>query len=267
MFLTIGAKFSTFFNGVRGKKAALRTWKPNPFCHEIEALEERRFKSVTVNEGFTGFYDIQGDESDNVISVSVSQTNSTFTLDGTTYTDVQYIQVEGNGGNDTISVTADDSSDDDEIGAAISGGAGDDNLTLNFGGGIWGGDGNDIIHLTNSFYGTAHGEGGDDQIYIAGTSVSADIDGGDGNDVIDATASLAPVNAYGGSGNDTIIGSNFSDQLYGDGGTNVLVGGTGNDMLYAQGDSHDTIDGSDGNGDVLYASGSEDSVSNVEYYG
>jgi RTX calcium-binding nonapeptide repeat (4 copies) len=267
MLPTIWAGLISFFNGIRGKKTSSPDWELNPSCFGVEELEERRFKSVTVTEGYTGFYDIQGDDSDNAINVAVSQTNQTFTLDGVTYSDVQYIQVEGNGGNDTISVTADDNTDDNQIGAAISGGAGDDVLTLNFSGGIWGGDGNDIIHLTDSYYGVAHGEGGDDQIYVAGASVSADIDGGDGNDVIDCSANGAPVDAHGGAGDDTIYGSNFDDQLYGDGGTNVVVGGTGNDMLYAQNDSHDTIDGGDGNGDVLYGNGSEDSISNVECYG
>ncbi len=62
---------------------------------QIENLEGRRLLSVTVNQTSPGFYEVNGDESDNVIVVSVSQNDQSFTLDGITYTGVNYIYVAG----------------------------------------------------------------------------------------------------------------------------------------------------------------------------
>src|SRR5258706_13859311 len=72
---------------------------------QIENLEGRRLLSVTVNQTSPGFYEVNGDESDNVIVVSVSQNDQSFTLDGITYTGVNYIYVFGNGGENTIDVS------------------------------------------------------------------------------------------------------------------------------------------------------------------
>src|SRR5260370_3943192 len=72
----------------------------------MENLERRRLLSVTVNETSPGFYEINGDDSDNAIVVSDSENDQSFTLDGVTYTGVNYIYVFGNGRNDTIYVFA-----------------------------------------------------------------------------------------------------------------------------------------------------------------
>src|SRR6266496_2189800 len=98
----------------------------------IEALERRRLLSVTVNETSPGFYEINGDDSDNVIVVSVSQDDQLVTVDGVTYGGVYYLYVFGHGGDDRIDVSA---SSAGSIAASIDGGDGDDQLSLNFDGG------------------------------------------------------------------------------------------------------------------------------------
>ncbi len=228
---------------------------------EFEILESRRFKSVTVSEGYPGFYEVDGDDSNDTIAISVSQQDHTFSLNGNTYTDVGYIEVHGGGGDDNISVIAVDGEGD--IGAAVSGDDGNDTIALNFDGGVWGNGGNDILHLTNSFYGVADGGDGNDQIFLAGACVSADVHGGAGDDLIDGSASDCGLTIHGEDGNDTIIGSNYDDQLFGDAGTDSLVGSDGNDTLYSKDGSGDYVDGGN-DSDILYANGGESSVNNVE---
>lgn len=240
---------------------AKRTSTQAFFALQVENLEPRRLFAVTVNEGYPGFFEVDSDaESDN-IQISVNQHDHTFTLDGNTYTDVGYIQVFGNEGDDTISVTSVDGSGD--IGAVISGGDGNDNLTLNFDGGLWAGEGDDVLNLSGSFYGVAHGEGGNDKINVSGVCVGADIQGGDGNDLIDCSGSVVGVTVHGGAGNDSILGSMFDDTLYGDGGTDYLNSGGGNDIIYAQDGDHCTIIGGAGS-DAAFLNGSEDVVRGVE---
>jgi hypothetical protein len=146
-----------------------------------ELLERRRLFSVTVTEDSPGFYEINGDNSDNVITVSVSQANGTFTVDSATYTDVSYLYVNGNGGNDTISVTSSDGPGN--IGASIVTGNGNDDITLGLGGGVWAGGGDDTIHVSDSYWGDINGDAGNDHIYISGDTIDAQISGGSGDDL------------------------------------------------------------------------------------
>jgi Ca2+-binding RTX toxin-like protein len=227
----------------------------------IENLERRRLLSVTVNETSPGFYEINGDESDNAIVVSVSQGDQSFTLDGITYTGVSYIYVFGNGGNDTINVSAASAG---SIAASIDGGDGDDQLSLNFDGGIWGGEGDDVIFLSDSFQGVVSGDGGNDQIFVSGECVDAEAWGGDGNDLIDASENNYHVVLHGGEGNDTIYGSDYNDQIYGDGGLNSLYGLGGNDTIYCRNGAADDVDGGAGT-NFLYADYVEGQVTNIAY--
>lgn len=195
----------------------------------LESLESRRLFSVTVTEGYPGFYEICGDEHPNVIDVSVSMNDETFTLDGVTYTGVAYILVHGYGGDDTISVISTDGPG--YITGVISAGDGNDTITLNFDGGVWAGAGDDTLYLSDAFYGEALGEAGDDRIYISGDCYDAQIDGGAGNDFIDCSGNNYRVFARGGAGNDTIIGSAYDDHLRGDEGDDTIIGGGGNDSI------------------------------------
>lgn len=225
----------------------------------IENLERRLLLSVTVNETSPGFYEINGDEADNAIVVSVSQDDQSFTLDGITYTGVSYIYVIGNGGNDTIDVSAPRAG---SIAASIEGGDGNDQLSLNFDGGIWGGEGDDVIHLSDSFQGVVSGDGGNDQIFVRGECVDAEILGGDGNDLIDATGNNYRVVIRGGEGDDTIFGSDYNDQIYGDGGSNQLYGMGGNDTIYCRNGAADDVDGGAGK-NFMYADYVEGQVTNI----
>ena len=225
----------------------------------LERLEERRLLSVTVSQGYPGYYEIQGDESQDVIHIDVSMTNETFTLNGTTYTGVTYLFIDGKGSADDISVTSAEGSG--VIGASINGGDGQDSITLNFDGAVWGGAGNDIIHLNDSFRGECYGQEGNDQMFISGACVDAQIRGGEGNDLIDCSGNYYGVIVFGGTGNDTIIGSNYDDQVYGEEGKDSISGGSGSDTFYAEED--DTIDGGDGY-DFVCLNGTQSSVLNCE---
>jgi Ca2+-binding RTX toxin-like protein len=225
----------------------------------MENLERRRLLSVTVNQTSPGFYEINGDDSDNAIVVSVSQNDQSFTLDGVTYTGVNYIYVFGNGGNDTIDVSAPSAG---SIGASIDGGDGNDNLALNFDGGIWGGEGDDVIHLSDSFQGQVSGDGGNDQIFVKGECVDANILGGDGNDVIDASGNNYRVVISGGEGDDTLYGSEYNDQIYGDGGSNHIYGLGGNDTIYCRNGAADDVDGGSG-ANFMYGDYVEGQVTNI----
>jgi Ca2+-binding RTX toxin-like protein len=227
----------------------------------LEPLESRRLLAVTVTEGYPGSFEVVGDDADDTISINVSQKNQTFSLDGQTYTDVQFISVQSGGGQDTINVLSIDG--DGRIAAAIDAGPGDDTVTLNFSGAVYGGSGNDWISLIDSYRGGAYGMSGNDFIYIAGMTNDAEISGGEGDDVIDCSNSTAAVVVNGGNGNDSITGSPLDDQLNGGNGTDYLDGGDGNDMFYAQAGSHDTIVGGEGY-DVMFSGGNEDEVWSIE---
>src|SRR5262245_46407854 len=223
---------------------------------ELEALEGRRLLSASVSEGYPGFYYIDGDDSPDEISVSVSMTEDTFSFDGNTYSDVSYIVVHGGGGDDTISVMSVDGPG--PIGASITGDDGNDVITLNFDGGVWAGSGNDVLHLSDSFRGQALGEEGDDQIFISGDCIDPEIHGGPGDDLIDCSGNNYGVVIHGDNGNDTIYGSTYDDQIYGDRGNNVLYGGGGHDFFDDQDSSSNTPVGGSGEDTVLGGSGGVD---------
>ena len=61
----------------------------------IDTLEGRRHFSVTVTEGYPGFYEIAGTDDDDVIEIAVSQNDGTFTVDGETYADATIIHHSG----------------------------------------------------------------------------------------------------------------------------------------------------------------------------
>ena len=201
----------------------------------IETLERRRLCSVTVTEGYPGYYQIDGDEAANDIAVSVSMAGETFTLDGVTYTGVAFITVCGKGGNDTIRLTTADGPG--SIGASISGGAGDDAVN--------GGDGND----------TLNGDAGNDS--LSGGNGDDGLNGGDGSDRANYAGATAAVTVNLGAGTatgegaDTLTGiedatgSSFDDSLTGGTTANGLKGGAGSDALSGA-EGNDSLSGGDG---------------------
>lgn len=229
----------------------------------IETLERRRLCSVTVTEGYPGYFDITGDEGANDINVSVSQAGETFTLDGVTYTGVAFITVSGKGGNDAIRLATTDGPG--SIGASISGGSGDDQISLNFDGAVWAGSGNDTLDLADSFRGEAYGGSGNDRMTIRGACIDPEINGGGGDDLIDASANQYGVVIHGGDGDDTIYGSEFDDQIDGDAGNNTLYGLGGNDAFYSDYGGFDRVYGGAGEYDVLYTSNGSVTYAEIEY--
>jgi Ca2+-binding RTX toxin-like protein len=236
----------------------------------LESLEGRRLLTVTVVQGYPGFYEIFGDDSDNEITIDVNPTDQTFSIDGLAFGGAQQVAVYGRGGNDLIMVSS--SLPGFAVSASIDGGDGDDIISLNFDGAVTGGPGNDRIYLYDSFRGEAYGGAGDDYIWIAGNSVDANIDGGEGDDWIDASSNYYKVFIHGGGGNDVIFGSNFDDHLFGDGGNDAIYGLGGNDTIFIRDGNYDVADGGGDIGDICFCDfqiGMQDSVSGFKtvFYG
>lgn len=224
----------------------------------MESLERRRLCSVTVNQAYPGYYEIDGDNGSNSIVVSVDQNAGTFTLNGTTYGGVAYITVRGFEGNDHIAVAGSPG----PIGCTILDGNGNDSLSLNFDGAIRAGSGQDTINLKDSFQGEVHTGDGNDQIYVSGQCVDAVVYGGNGNDLIDASGNLYGVTIFAGNGNNLIYGSNYDDLICVGSGSNVICCLNGNDTVYVKNRSPDTVFGGSGN-DTVYGD-TFDSVYNVQ---
>jgi Ca2+-binding RTX toxin-like protein len=228
----------------------------------VEAMEGRTLFSVTVTEGYPGFYEIHGDDADDVIHVAVDSAAETFTLDGITYGGVAYISVFGGGGHDSISLL---SSSDGYIGAGVDAGAGDDYITINFDGSVWAGDGDDTLDLSDAFRGEVWAQAGNDTILVHGECVEPEIHGGDGDDLIDATGNAYGVAIYGGAGADVIYGTDYDDQIYGGTGADIMAGNGGNDVFFASGDNAaDHVNGGGGS-DRLYSNGYEASIVGIEH--
>jgi Ca2+-binding RTX toxin-like protein len=89
--------------------------------------------------------------------------------------------------------------------------------------------------------------------------------GADGNDIIDVSGvnltygtQAYKTSVDGGSGNDTIIGSDQRDNILGQNGEDSILGGDGNDNISA-GAGNDTADAGDGN-DIVSGQGGDDSI-------
>ena len=227
----------------------------------VEALQQRWLLSISVAQGYPGYYEVYGDETAQVIAVSVSAADSTFTLDGVKYEGVAHLSVFASGGDDIVSVAIDGPS---SIAASIDAGLGNDDVTLTGGGGVWGRAGNDTLRITESYRGEVYGGQGDDVIVINGACADAEIQGGSGSDLIDASNSAYGIYASSGSGDDTVVGSHYDDQLYGDSGNDLLIGNGGDDTFYSVDMECDRLIGGAGV-DVAYADMGEAGVWGVEY--
>jgi Ca2+-binding RTX toxin-like protein len=209
----------------------------------LERLESRRLWSVTVIQGFPGFYEVHGDDTDNDISIHISVEREEFTLDGQTYTGVQQLTVYGMGGNDSITVAANALG---LVSASVDGGEGDDQISINLDGAARGGGGNDSIYLYDSFRGEVYGQEGDDYIWLGGSNIDANIHGGEGNDYINASTNNYRIFIHGGGGNDTIYGSDFDDQLFGGLGMDIIFAQGGNDEVFSFDNEYDFAFGGGG---------------------
>jgi len=220
----------------------------------IESLESRRLFAVTVSEAYPGYYEVYGDESDDVIDIAVSQYNESFAIGEDTYYGVCFIYVHAGAGDDAISLISEDGSG--LIAASVCAGDGSDTVVLNFDGSVWAGDGNDVLQISDAFRGEVYAGTGDDQIYVSGACVDPHIRAGDGDDLIDASANHYAVSAYGDDGSDTIYGSELGDTLRGGTGADFVYGGGGNDHFYVVDMEADSIFGGEGF-DTTYANSTE----------
>jgi Ca2+-binding RTX toxin-like protein len=175
--------------------------------------------------------------------------------------------VDGGAGNDTIVVSGTDALFDTMIG-----GAGTDTLKVVGSGDVvlhgfdatassievWSGNGgallgdgaSNVIDLSGltSISGLAYVDGGAGDDTIIGSNFSDDLRGGDGNDTLIGGAAADRLD--GGAGNDLLIGQAQNDTLLGGDGDDTLVGGAGNDTLNG-GNGKDVIDAGDGDDTIV----------------
>jgi len=148
------------------------------------------------------------------------------------------------------------------IGAAEEDGFGFSDVLLNIEN-VYGTDFDDIL-IGTSGANTITGEGGNDQIN-GGGGIDF-IGGGDGDDFIELGDSSSPESstdfnlsrAFGGNGNDTIIGGDLGHELFGGSGDDVLDGGPGDDILHGSSGA-DVLIGGPGN-DFLRALDGDDTL-------
>ena len=230
----------------------------------IELLESRRMFAVSVVEGFPGFFEITGEDVDDVILISIDQAARTFTVDGATYGagKASYLTIYALAGNDTVNVSG---SGTGPIGASVLAGDGDDSVMLdNVSGAAWGGAGNDVLDFSESFRAEAYGEDGNDRVILRGACIDSRVHGGDGNDMLLGSACTAPVFLFGESGNDRLYGSAYGDILDGGAGRDTMFGLGGDDQLYARDGETDWVLGGDGTDTAICDEG-ETSTGGTEF--
>lgn len=140
-------------------------------------------------------------------------------------------QVFANGGDDLICVFGQNRANSDGYaGSSIFTGEGN-NTVITYGGSndITGGDGDDLVYL-NGHNESATTQAGDDHIWALGATTSTAY-GGSGNDLI-----------IGSHGDDFIVGGSNDDVVLGNGGNDEIIGLYGDNKLFG-GSGQDTIDG------------------------
>ncbi len=166
------------------------------------------------------------------------------------------IDIEGNGGDDTIEPASGNFADANVhplTSVLIDGGAGNDtistfptvttpgaSLTFN------GGDGNDTINAMDVSCPAANpptlaisGDAGDDILTGSAFGCNSVIHGGDGNDTINGNSGTDQL--FGDAGNDSITGGSGAVTMDGGPGTDSLS--AGNDVLHPTNDTFDAVDG------------------------
>ncbi len=176
---------------------------------------------------------------------------------GTTFREIERVELRTGSGNDTINIAAATASGAQNYvytgdgNDTINGSAGSDNLYGNAGSDtINGGAGNDNLY-GDTGNDSLNGGAGSDNLY--GNTGNDSLNGGDGNDSLN-----------GGDGNDSLNGGAGSDDLYGNAGNDTINGGDADDYLYS-GTGIDNIVGGSGN-DYLYIDNSTDTANNTITY-
>ena len=183
-----------------------------------------------------------------------------FVVDASAFSGSSHIEVSsfegatvtGGVGNDILSVNSGS--------AVFFGGAGDDTLTGGFGDDVLdGGDGSDVVTAT----GDVDFELRDDQLTGLGIDSLISIEharltGGFGGNFINAIHfTLGGVTLDGADGDDRIFGGNSDDELIGGFGNDILGGWFGNDLM-SGGEGDDSLTGFDGNDTVLGGAGNDE---------
>jgi len=170
------------------------------------------------------------------VQLTLGNGNDTLAYHNKTNQTYYFASVDLGAGNDQAT---DDGSVD---GNYVSGGTGNDALTLGKYSVGWGDDGNDTLKAAAGTI--AQGGNGNDTISTTGDAA----DGGAGNDVI-----------IGGAGAQSLTGGTGNDRIHGAAGNDFIYGGTGNDVLYGDAGA-DTIYGNSGN-DTLWGGTGTDTLS------
>jgi Ca2+-binding RTX toxin-like protein len=165
---------------------------------------------------------------------------SSITIGGATIANIEYVNfLEGSNFDDVLAPI--DSYY--PFPSFVYGRDGDDHIISSYylgfgGGGVYGGNGDDLIDNSGNGYGVlVYGEADNDHI-IGGSSYES-LYGGTGDDIVEGNYGFDYL--YGEDGHDILDGGSFWDNLY---------GGAGNDTIYGAGDS-DNVEGGDGN-DLIY---------------
>ncbi len=107
-----------------------------------------------------------------------------------------------------------------------------------------------------------NGGGGDDNLKVGDLSKTdlktVTFDAGDGDDFLDGSEATTRIEAFGGKGDDVLIGGSAQDLLEGGKGDDVLEGGAGNDELDG-GAGDDVLEGGRGN-DLLKGGAGDDQL-------
>ncbi len=186
--------------------------------------------------------------------------------------------VEAGAGDDTIWAGAGDQGDDLVFGEAgrdeLAGGAGNDLLV----GGddrdvIFGGSGDDMVilglwsdanadgqaqasEITSTQTSTDLGYGGTGNDTVIGTGGANELGGGEGSDSVEAAGGDDIVYGGRGQGADTLLGGAGGDTIFGGAGDDSLLGGAGDDLLFS-GAGADTVNGGAGS-DTIWGGGGDD---------
>lgn len=169
------------------------------------------------------------------LELTLGDGNDVLSYRNATHQAYYFAAIDLGAGNDKATETGDVGGD------YVSGGAGNDSLTVGTYAVAWGDSGNDTIHAAAGTI--AQGGSGNDLIYTDGDAA----DGGTGNDDI-----------RGGAGDQSLTGGDGNDVLRGGTGNDVLYGGKGNDVLYGNAGA-DTLYGNSGN-DKLYGGAGKDKL-------
>ncbi|MBI1321701.1 hypothetical protein GC170_00730 [bacterium] len=225
-----------------GNAEAFLTFYGDSGDDQFVITEESRFASFVGGDGYDRM-SLQGSAFSEMIEIfSSPPATISMAVDSTLVgdaTDAEEFSVDGMGGSDDIRALIDQFVFN-FLNFKIYGGAGNDIIDLNVGGGSYG-----------NF--TVDGGAGEDYLIGSPLANTQILLGGLGNDRIETYSAAA---IFGNEGNDTLIGSIGNDTMSGGDGDDQIVGDAGNDVLFGDA-GQDVLSGGDGF-DALYGGADSD---------